>query len=155
MAQHETYTNTFFNPDFIKGMMPASNGLFPFDFSALMETQRKNMQTMSELQQIAVGNLQSIAQRQSEIISQMVESNTNMAQQIMTEGTPEEKIALQADMVRTAYENSVTGLTELSDLVAKSGKETGDIISKRVTASLTEFKSSVEKTKPSKASKAA
>lgn len=153
MGQYESYTSKFFSTDFLKGMMPA-NSLFPFDFGALLETQRKNMQTMSELQQVAVENLQAITQRQTEIMSQLVQNNTSMAQQIMAEGTPEEKVALQADMVRKSYEDSVSGLTELSDLVAKTGKETGDIITKRVTASLTEFKSTVEKTKP-KASKAA
>lgn len=153
MAQYETHTNKFFSPDFMKGMMPA-NSLFPFDFGALLEEQRKNIQAMSEIQHVAAENMQVLAQRQSEILSQLVQNNTNMAQKILSEGTPEEKVALQADMVRKAYEDSVSSLTELSDLVAKSGKETGEIINRRVTASLTEFKSSVEKTKP-KASKAA
>lgn len=153
MGQYESYTNKFFSTDFMKGMLP-SGGLFPFDFGTLLDVPRKNMQAMTEIQKIAIENFQVIAQRQSEILSQLVQNNTNIAQQIMAEGTPEEKIALQTDMVRKAYEDSITNLTEISDLVAKSGKETGNIINKRVTASLTEFKSSVEKTKP-KASKAA
>lgn len=138
------YTNKFFNTDFMKGLMPA-NALFPFDLGAVMDIQRKNLEAFTEAQQIAVENLQAIAQCQTELLTQLVQDNTSLAQQIMTEGTPEEKVSRQADMVRKSYERSVSGLTELSDLVVKSNRETGEIISKRVTATLIEFKSGLEK----------
>lgn len=138
------YTNKFFNTDFLKGLMPA-NALFPFDFGAVLETQRKNMEALTEAQQIAVENLQAIAQRQTELLTQIVQDNTSLAQQIMAEGTPEEKVSRQTDLVRKSYERSVSGLTELSELVVKSNRETGEVISKRVTASLTELKSGLEK----------
>jgi phasin family protein len=154
MAQYETYTSKFFGTDFMKDMMPA-NTMFPFDLGSLMEMQRKNMQAITELQQMTVENLQAMTQLQTEMMSQIVQDNTDMAQQIMAEGTPEEKVALQADMMRKVYEHSMTGMTELGDLVAKSGKETGEVISKRVTASLTEFKSSVQKAKAKATGKAA
>ncbi len=146
MAQSNAYTNKFFSTDFMKNLMP-SNGMFPFDFSNMMEIQRKNMQTFAEIQQAAIENMQMIAHRQAEILSRMVQDNATMAQQIMIEGTPEEKVARQADMARKAYEHSMDGMNELTDMVATSGRKTGDMISKRVTASLTEFKSSVEKKK--------
>ena len=152
MPQFESYTNKFFDTDFMKGMMPAS--LFPFDISALMDMQRKNMQTFGEIHQTNVENLQAIVQLQTEMLSQVLQNNTNLVQQVMAEGTPEEKVARQADLVKQAYEDSISSLTDLSDMVAKSGKETGDIINKRVTASLTEFKSSMEKSR-AKTSKAA
>ena len=147
MAQNNSanaYANKFFNTDFLKSFAPANN-LFPFDFGAILETQRKNLQAVTEAQQLVVENFQAIAQRQSQILSQIVEDNTSIAQQIMTEGTPEEKVSRQAELVRTAYERSVSNLTELADLVSKSNRESGEIISKRVTASLTEFKSTIEK----------
>lgn len=147
MAQYETYTNKFFSTDFMKGLMPA-NSLFPVDFSALMEIQRKNLQAVSEIQQAAVESIQAIAQRQAALLSQIAEDNTTIAQQIMAEGTPEEKVARQADLVRKAYENSLSNINDLSDLVSKSGRDATEIISRRVTASLTEFKSTVEKAKP-------
>ena len=146
MAQNNTsaqalFTNKFFDFNSMKNFAPAA-GLFPFDFGNVLETMRKNMQAMTEAQQIAIENIQAIAQRQAEIMTQMVEDNTSLAQQIMTEGTPEEKISRQADLARKSYERSMSNLTELSDMVVKSNREAGEIISKRVTASLTEFKSS-------------
>lgn len=137
------YTNQFFNSDFLKNFTPA-NTLFPFDLGAVLESQRKNIEALNEAQQIAVQNLQVIAKHQSELLTQIVEDNTQLARQILTEGTPEEKVSRQADLVRQSYERSLSGLTELSDLVVKSNRETGEVISKRVTASLTEFKSGLE-----------
>lgn len=145
-ASSNAYVNKLLNGELWKGMMP-SNAMFPFDISAMLETQRRNLQALTEAQQIAFENLQAIAQRQSQILSQLVEDNTTIAQQIMGEGTPEEKVTRQADLVRDAYERSVSSMTDLADLVSKSSRETGEVINKRVTASLTEFKSTMEKAK--------
>lgn len=151
MAEYETYTNKFFSTDFMKGMMPA-NSLFPFDLGAMMETQRKNIEALSEMQQLTVERMQEATRMQSEILARMVQDNTSMAQKIMAEGTPEEKVALQTELMRKTYENSVSGMTELTDMLARSGKDAGEILSRRVTASLTEFKSSIEKGRKSTAS---
>lgn len=139
----QAYTNQFFNSDFLKGFSPVG-GMFPFDMGAVMETHRKNIEAVAEAQQIALQNLQSIAQRQSEIMAQIVADNTTLVRQILAEGTPEEKVSRQADMVKKSYERSVTNLTELSEMVSKSNREAGEIISKRVTSSLTEFKAGLE-----------
>lgn len=139
------YANKFFNTDFLKGLIPA-NAMFPFDMDAMMEAQRKNMEALTEAQQVAVTHLQAIAQRQTELLTRMVADNTALAQQILAEGTPEEKMSRQADAVRKSYEMSVTNLAEMSDLVTQSGREAGEILNKRVTASLTELKSGLEKT---------
>lgn len=137
------YTNQFFNTDFVKGLMPAN--LFPFDLGAVMETQRKNLEALSEAHQVAVSHLQSIAQRQTDMLTQLVADNTEIAQQILGEGTPEEKISRQADAVRQSYERSVSNLTEMTELVTRSNREAGEIINKRVAATLDELKSGLEK----------
>lgn len=157
MAQHTSsnanaYAN-FFNPDLIKSFIPA-NTLFPFDLGALLETQRKNIEAFTEAQQVAVSNLQTIAQRQAELLTQIVEDNRALSQGILSEGTPEEKVSRQADAVRKSYERSVSSLTELSELVVKSNREAGEIITTRVTASLSELQSGLDK-KQTKAKTAA
>lgn len=139
------YTNKFFNADFMKDMMP-SNMLFPFDLDVIMETQRKNLEALSEAHQVTITHLQTIAQRQAAMMAQMVADNTEIAKQILAEGTPEEKMSRQADTVRQSYERSVSNLSEMTDLVARSGRETSEIINKRVTATLDELKSGLEKT---------
>ena len=124
---------------------------FPFDFNALLETQRKNVQALTEAQQLALESLQTVAQRQAEILSRFVEDNSVLVQEIMTEGKPEDKVARQADLLRDNYEKSIASWNELADLVRVSNQEAAGIINKRVSASLKELKTALEKSaKPAK-----
>lgn len=115
----------------------------PFDMQSIMETQRKNIQAMSEAQQIAIENFQAIAQRQSEMLSQIVEEHSKMTSQLMSEGTPEEKIAKQTDLIKGLYERSVKNISDLAEMVSSSNQETSKILNKRVSASMSEIKSSI------------
>ena len=143
MAYDNDSFNKFFNPEFIKGF-PMMTGT-TFDMGALLESQRKNLQAFTEAQQLAVEGLQAVAQRQAEILSGMVESNTNIAQEIMSESSPEQKVARQAELMKDAYESTVSTIRELTDMLSQSNMEAADIINKRVSASLNEMKGSMQK----------
>lgn len=127
----------------------------PFDLQSFMETQRKNLQALTDAQQVAMENLQAIAQRQSVILSQMVEDNATITKQLMTEGTPEEKIAKNADLFKSAYERSVKNMNEIAEMLNQSGQEASAIINKRVTATMNEVKSALEKVQAAAQKKAA
>lgn len=144
----------FFDPELTKSLS-GFNG-FPFDMNSLMETQRRNFQAFTEAQQRAIAGLQAVTQRQGELISEMVEDNSTIAQQILGEGSPEQKVAKQADLMKKVYEKNISNLKEIGDILNKSNQQAGEIINKRVSASLTEIKSAIEKTaKPAAAKKAA
>jgi phasin family protein len=147
MAQKNPFADFFSQNDFAKLFENYQSA--PFDLKALLETQRKNVQAISEANQIAMGNLQTIAQRQTEILSQIVEDNSSLAKELMTEGTPEEKIAKNAKLFKNIYERTVGNMQELSEMINKSNQEASKIINKRVTATMNEIQSSLEKT-PSK-----
>lgn len=132
-----------FGTNFAAGLPSTAN--FPFDVQSLLETQRKNLQAFSEALQVVVESSQTIAQNQAEIISKLVEDNSSLVKELANEGTPEEKIAKHADLIKKNYEKSVANWREISDIASKSGKEASDIINKRVAASLTEIKSSLGK----------
>lgn len=134
-----------FSGDFTKAFSSFQG--FPFDMDSLMETQRRNLQAFSDAQQMAIESLKTVAARQSQIFSQLMEENSEIAREAMAEGTPEEKISKQADRMKKVYEKGVAGARELADLVGKSSQAAQDVINKRVSASLTEIKSAVEKKK--------
>jgi phasin family protein len=138
----------FFGSDFASNL-PSTSQFLPFDVKSLLETQRKNLQAFSEAIQVVVESSQTIAQSQAEILSQFAADNSSLIQEITSEGTPEEKIAKHADLIKKNYEKSVANWKEISDIASKSGKEATDIINKRVSASLTEIKSSLGKKGPS------
>lgn len=135
----------FFTPDFSKAFSSFQG--FPFDVAAVMETQRRNMQAFTDAQQMAMESMKTVAARQSEILSQIMEENTEIAREALAEGTPEEKISKQADRMKKAYEKGVAGAREIADMLGKSSQAAQDVINKRVSASLTEMKSAVEKKK--------
>jgi phasin family protein len=88
--------------------------------------------------------MQTIAQRNAEILSQMVQDQSEMAREIAGEKTPEEKVARSADLARRSYEKTVNGIREVSDIVNKSGREASEIINKRVATALSEIASTME-----------
>lgn len=150
MSKQAPFSNLFQNPEFSK--MFENFRSMPFDIQSLMETQRKNIQAMTEAQQMAIESFQAIVQRQSEMLSQIVEENSKITTQIMGEGTPEEKIAKQADLFKGLYERSVKNMNDLTHMVSNTNQEASKIITKRVSASITEIKSSlVEKQQQKKA----
>ena len=149
MTAQNPFSDFFSKNDFSKFFENYQS--MPFDVQGFMETQRKNMQAISDAQQVTVENLQVIAQRQSTILSQMVEDNAQMAKEMMAEGTPEEKIAKNADLFKGAYERSVKSMNEISDMLNQSNQEASNIINKRVKATLNEVKAAMEKQPQKKA----
>lgn len=145
MPQPANPFEQLFKSDFTKSFPGFQS--FPFDMKSVMELQRKNAQAVIAAQQVAMESLQAIAQRQSEIMSQIVEDNSSIAKEILSEGTPEQKIAKQADLVKKSHEKTVTNMRELADMIGKSTTEASDIINKRISASLSEVKTAMEKSK--------
>ena len=134
----------FFSPnDFSKAFQHYQ--AIPFEMQDLMETQRKNLQAFTQVQQLAVENMQALAQRQTEIVSQMIEDNSNIAKELMGEGSPEQKLTRNAELFKKLYEKTTRNMQELSDMIGKSGAETGKLLNKRVSASMGEMKSALEK----------
>jgi len=144
MAQdNNPFAKFFAGNDFAKTFEQFQN--MPFDMNSIMETQRKNVEAITQAQQLATENLQDIMQRQTEILSQIVGDNSSLAKEMMGEGTPEEKISKNADLFKKVYERTVRNMQELSEIISKSNTEAGSIINKRVSASINEIKTSMEK----------
>lgn len=143
---NNNFTDFFSKNDFSK-FFEGYNAA-PIDMKAFLETQRKNLQAISEAQQTALEGVQALAQRQTELLSQFVEDNSSIAKEALSEGTPEEKIAKNADIFQTTFERNVDNLQELSALINKSNQQATGILNKRVTDSVDELKSAIKK--PSK-----
>jgi phasin family protein len=115
------------------------------DMQSFLETQRKNLQALSQAQQLTFESLQTIAQRQGEILSRLVEDNSNIAREMMAEGTPEDKISRNAELFKTVYARTVSNMKDLSEIINKSSNEATNVINKRVTATMNEIQESLEK----------
>lgn len=136
--------NPFFQ-NWLKSMpnMNTSMPQTPVDMKTMMEQGRKTFQAITEAQQLCMESLQVIAQRQGEILSQIMQDQNMIAREIANEATPEQKIARGADLIRKSYEKSVVGAREVSDMMNKSVREAGDILNRRVQSALNEVKNTV------------
>lgn len=143
MVNTNPFSKFFAANDFTKIFEPYQK--MPLGLNELMETQRKNIQALGEAQQIAFESMQAVAQRQTEIMSQLIEDNSRIAKELLGEGSPEEKLLKNTDMIKKIYEKTASNMQELTDMISKSGSETGKLLNKRVTASMGEIKSALEK----------
>ena len=137
--------NPFLNTDFTK--LFAEFKIPGFDMQSLVATQRRNIEAVQTANQLAVEGVQAVMRRQTEIIKSMVEESSTVLRDLMAQGAPQEKIAQQADLVKTAFEKALGNLRELTEMVAKSNTEAADVLAKRIGESLTELKSSLQHTK--------
>ena len=135
MARQE---NPFLNIDFQKMMMDFK--MPGIDADALINAQQKNIEAISNANQLAAEGLQAIGKRQTELFQQAVEESRKTLGELMSQGAPEDRIAKQAETVKTTIERTVTNLREISEMLAKSNQEAFDVINKRITESLEEVK---------------
>ena len=138
-------TNPFLENDFTKIF---SEFKVPgFDIQSLVATQRRNIEAVSHANQLAIEGVQAVMRRQGEILRQMVEESTSSLKDLMATGAPEAKIAQQTDLVKSAFEKALANLRELTEMVANSNTEAADVLTKRIGESLTELKTSLQRTK--------
>lgn len=140
----------FFDTDFAK-LMDVSKLMSDYkvpglDIDALLATQRKNIEALTAATQLGFEGMQAVLRRQAEIMRQSVEQTSTMVNELLVAGTPEDKVAKQADLVKLAFERSLANVRELSALLAKSGTEASDVITKRIGESLDELKVAIQKT---------
>jgi phasin family protein len=115
------------------------------DVEAVVASQRKNIEAFTQANQLAVEGVQAVARRQVEIARQAIEEFSAMVQGFAQPGTPEERLAKQAELTKVALERGLSNARELTELVTKSNTEALNVINKRVTESLDEIRDFAKK----------
>lgn len=110
------------------------------DSKALIESQRKNVEAMTQANRVALEGVQAIAQRQAEILRQAMEEGSKVVREMAKPGQPAEKMASQAALIKEAYELALANMRELTEMGAKSNNEAANVLTHRFTASLDELK---------------
>lgn len=115
------------------------------DLEALMASQRKNIEALTAANKLAFEGFQAVATRQTEILRQTMEEMQKMMTEVMSAASPEDRVAKQADMAKSAFEKALSNMKEVAEMVAKSNTEATAVISNRISDSLEELKSMAEK----------
>ncbi|MGQ9367661.1 phasin family protein [Azospirillum sp. A39] len=133
--------NPFLDMDFSK--MLGDMKVPGVDMDAILASQRRNIEAVAMANQLAMEGVQAVVRRQAEILRQTAEETSRMMSELAAAGTPEDKVAKQAELVKTAFEKALANARELAELMAKSNTEAAEVLSKRVSASLDELKAAV------------
>jgi phasin family protein len=116
------------------------------DMEAAVASQRKNIEALTQANQLAVEGVQALMRRQVEITRQAMEDFSAMFRDfVQPNGSPEDRFAKQAEYSKHAIEKSLSNAKELTELVTKANTEAFNVINKRVTESLDEVRDFAKK----------
>ncbi|MCE3006007.1 MAG: phasin family protein [Alphaproteobacteria bacterium] len=111
------------------------------DVNGVLAFNRRNAEAASAASQCMAEGLQTIARRQAELARAQVDKVLKTTKDMMTGGSPEVNTTKQMELAKTMFENSLSNLREVSELVTKSGFELFDVVNRRAAESLDEITS--------------
>ncbi len=106
----------------------------------LMVAYRRNMETLSAANRVALEGAQTVARRHMEIMQTAMAELTDTMKAIAAADSAPAKAAKQAELMKHSYEKAVANLKELSDLIQKSNGEAIGLLNHRFTEAMDEVK---------------
>ncbi len=110
------------------------------DGKRLIEAQQRNMEAITRANRIAMEGAQAMLRRQGEIFSDSLAEGGRAMHRLAAASTPEERMSVQTEIVKEAYERGLANLRELSELNSKSNEEATEVLNKRISEALEEMK---------------
>jgi phasin family protein len=103
------------------------------DVSGAFTTYRRNLETLSAVNQKLVEGAQAAAKHQAEALRENAENFISATKDILTSNSPESNTTKQINLVKSWYENALNNAREVAELVSKSGTDAYALINKRAT----------------------
>ena len=110
------------------------------DVKSLVDSQKKNIEAVTNANRAVVEGLQAVAKRQPEILQETMNEASKAIDILSKAGSPQEVAATQADLAKDAFERALANMRELADMVAAANQNAADTINARISASLDEIK---------------
>jgi phasin family protein len=111
------------------------------DLDAVAQTQRKNIEALTQANQLALEGTQAWMRRNLELARQGMEDlQAMMSELTKPNGSMEDRIARQAEISKKAIEKGLANFRDLADLMTKANSEAMNVLTKRVTESLEEVR---------------
>ena len=112
----------------------------PFDMDAVMAAQRRNIDALSQANQLAVEGVQAVARRQIEIAKEAIDDVSALLRDFAQPASTEERIAKNTEYAKQLIEKTVSHGREITLLAAKAGTEAADVLRKRAAEGLDELR---------------
>jgi phasin family protein len=142
MAQPKSSTEQF-NPtnllvEFTKMMEQFK--LPGIDMAAIMEARRKDFEALKEANQTALQGMQTLGEKQAEILKTTLTEMQSLVQQATQPGSVTEKSANTGELVQQALQKALTNMRELAEAGFKAQADTLAVVNRRVEENIQEFR---------------
>jgi phasin family protein len=118
----------------------------PFDVEAAWAAQRRNIEALSQANQLAVEGVQALARRQIELTRETFEGFSTLLRDLAQPASPEDRIAKNTEYAKQMIEKGVNHGREVVSIATKASTEAAAVLHKRATESLDEMRSLAAKT---------
>src|SRR6201996_4174958 len=117
------------------------------DMEAFVSASRRNMETLTAANKVALEGAQAVARRHMEIVQQSMSELSEAVRTLATPEAPQAKAARQAELLKQAYERAVANIKELSDMIQQSNDDALRLLNHRFIEAMDEVKALAEKSK--------
>lgn len=114
------------------------------DVESMLASQRKNIEALTSANKLAFEGVQAVMRRQMEIVRQSVEEAVGAAKTVTEAGSPQDKAAAQTELVKEAFERTISNMRELVEMMSKSNSEAFELLNKRFAQTMDEFKEAIK-----------
>jgi phasin family protein len=111
-----------------------------FDVQAVAESQRKNLEALTQANQLAIEAVRALVQRQGEIAREAVEEASAALRDLTQSGAPEDRFAKSIEAAKLAFEKRVANVRELSDMGSKASVDVFAVIARRLSEGFDEVR---------------
>lgn len=129
---------SFFDFDVTK--MFADFRFRPFDVEAVWAAQRRNIEALTQANQLAVEGAHAVAKRQIEMTQQTLEDVSTLWREMAQPSSTQDRIAKHTEFTKKMIDKGLTHGREVAALTAKAGTEASEVLQKRTTEGLDEMR---------------
>lgn len=143
--QQQTNNNSMFNNPFMEyfksftenNMMNQNMSNFKMmnmnmDMSNMLGSQRRNAEMMTSMNQVFTENMHSIMRRSAEIMQNISSDMFQLMKDMSTSQNPEASTQKQINFAKHNFDQNVTNVKEIFEMMAKSNMEMFDLMSKNM-----------------------
>ena len=123
-------------------------GLPNIDTKALIETQSKNMQALTDANRAILESTRSLFQRQIQMMQQVFEETSEAVKSLAGSANPQEAAEKQIKLIEDSVSKTLANVSEISELVRKTQDETTKRVTDRFNESMAELRASIAELKP-------
>lgn len=116
-----------------------------FNFDAIKSAQEKNIALLTSTNQAIADSSQALVERQTEMLQQAMTEATNAAKSFADSGSPQDVAKKQAELLQAAYEKALANSTEISEMAQKTQEEVSTKVNERIAESMEELKETISK----------